>query len=211
MSVRRAAVLIQQQRARKPLPSPVPIGDPWQFWSAEILHQILGSPIGNIRVQWPFVVSALTGLGIADRPVQIAALATIGVEAGAFWPVREAYYLGEPEPAETWRRNNLWYYPWFGRGLIQLTHAGNYRTYGEMASALLGRPVDLIARPDDALLTDVSAAVLALYFMHHIYQSGYGIPAAARAGDWPTTRILVNGGLTGYSDYISYVRQLEAA
>jgi hypothetical protein len=205
------AAIIQQQRRRLQLVPPDPIGNPWEFWDARTISRILGSPLVNVEIQWPLVVSALHGLGIADRPVQIAALATIGVEAGAFWPVREAYYLGEPEPAETWRRNNLWYWPWFGRGLIQLTHAGNYRTYGEMTSALLGRGVDLIARPDDALLNDVSAAVLALYFQHHRYQSGYGIPDAARLGDWENTRILVNGGLTGWDDYIMSIHALQAA
>ena len=202
-----AVVLLQQQRARPAAPAG---HDPWAFWSAETIARILGSPVENVRAQWPLVARMLDRLGIADRPVQVAALATIGVEAGAFWPVREAYYLGEPEPAKSWRRANLWYYPWFGRGLLQLTHAGNYATDGRRASELLGRPVDLIARPDDALLADVSAAVLALYFVHHTYQSGYGIPAAARAGDWESTRILVNGGLNGWSEYIGHIRALLA-
>lgn len=211
MIARARPTLLQQQRARsRPVP-PSPVGDPWEFWSLDTIMGVLGSPRENVAAQWPLIVSALSHLGIADRPVQIAALATIGVEAGAFWPVREAYYLGEPEPAESWRRRNLWYYPWYGRGLIQLTHASNYRTYGDLASEVLGRPVDLIARPDDALLNDISAAVLGLYFQNHTYQSGYGIPAAARAGDWESTRILVNGGLTGWTEYISFVRQFEAA
>lgn len=202
--------VLQQQQAAGTRVSPLPV-DPWLYWSPQTLSGILGSPIQNVLVQWPFVVTALNRLGIDDRPVQIAALATIGVEAGAFWPVREAYYLGEPEPAESWRRRNLRYYPFFGRGLIQLTWASNYAAYSPMVSDVLGRYVDLVTNMDDALLTDVSAAVLALYFVHHTYPSGYGIPAAARAGDWQTTRVLVNGGLNGWDDYITYVMRLEAA
>lgn len=52
-------------------------------------------------------------------------------------PVVEAYWL-----SEDWRRKNLRYYPWHGRGLIQTTWERNYRTMG----AAIG--VDLIADPD---------------------------------------------------------------
>lgn len=200
-------LLIQQQQIW--VPTTPPPRDPWEFWSPRQISLILGSPMSNIVVQWPEVVRALDWYGIADRPVQIAALATIGVEAGAFVPVREAYFLGEPEPAETWRRLNLWYWPWYGRGLIQLTHKGNYETYGRYASALLGRTVDLVARREDALLTDVSAAVFGSYFYYHRYQSGYGIPDAARVGDWESTRVLVNGGYNGWTEYRHFVGELS--
>ncbi|MBZ9807708.1 glycoside hydrolase family 19 protein [Mesorhizobium sp. ESP-6-2] len=51
------------------------------------------------------------------------------VLATSFWetahtmrPVVEAYWL-----SENWRRNNLRYYPWFGRGFVQLTWEKNYQ------------------------------------------------------------------------------------
>src|SRR5690348_7934054 len=54
--------------------------------------------------------------------------------ATAFWesaqtmhPVREAYWL-----SEDWRRKNLRYYPWYGRGLIQTTWEANYKKMGEV-------------------------------------------------------------------------------
>ena len=37
-------------------------------------------------------------------------------------PVREAYWL-----SESWRRTNLRYYPWYGRGYVQLTWEDNYK------------------------------------------------------------------------------------
>lgn len=40
-------------------------------------------------------------------------------------PVIEAYWL-----SETWRKNNLRYYPFYGRGYVQLTHEYNYKKYG---------------------------------------------------------------------------------
>lgn len=40
-------------------------------------------------------------------------------------PVIEAYWL-----SEDWRRRNLRYYPFYGRGYVQLTHEYNYVKYG---------------------------------------------------------------------------------
>lgn len=52
-------------------------------------------------------------------------LATVEHEtANTFKPVREAFWLNE-----AWRSNNLWYYPYYGRGYVQLTHQSNYQTY----------------------------------------------------------------------------------
>lgn len=52
--------------------------------------------------------------------------------ATAYWetgrtmhPVREAYWL-----SEGWRKRNLRYYPWYGRGLIQVTWKTNYEKMG---------------------------------------------------------------------------------
>lgn len=37
-------------------------------------------------------------------------------------PVKEAYWL-----SENWRKDNLRYYPWYGRGYVQLTWEDNYK------------------------------------------------------------------------------------
>lgn len=66
-------------------------------------------------------------------------------------PVREAYWL-----SEGWRKKNLRYYPWYGRGDVQLTWESNYKK----ASAKLG--VDLITDPDKALDPKVSADVMSI-------------------------------------------------
>lgn len=54
--------------------------------------------------------------------------------------VREAYWL-----SEEWRKAHLRYWPFYGRGLVQLTWEENYRKM----SAVVG--VDLVANPDAAL------------------------------------------------------------
>jgi hypothetical protein len=78
-------------------------------------------------------------------------LATVEWEtAGTFAPVREAYWL-----SEEWRRRNLTrYYPYYGRGYVQLTWDFNYAHYGE----LLG--LDLLTNPDLALRPDIALFIL---------------------------------------------------
>lgn len=64
-------------------------------------------------------------------------------------PVVEAYWL-----SEDWRRRNLRYYPWHGRGLIQTTWEANYRKMGDVIG------VDLIADPDKLLQWDCALPAL---------------------------------------------------
>lgn len=54
--------------------------------------------------------------------------------------VREAYWM-----SEEWRRTHLRYWPFYGRGLVQLTWEDNYRKM----SKVIG--LDLVANPDAAL------------------------------------------------------------
>lgn len=73
-----------------------------------------------------------------------------------FAPVREAYWL-----SEDWRRANLRYYPYYGRGFVQLTWEANYRKY----SKILG--IDLTADPDKALEPEI-----ALFILVHGFKNG---------------------------------------
>ncbi len=83
-------------------------------------------------------------------------LATVQHEtAGTFKPVREAFWL-----SEKWRKKNLRYYPYYGRGLVQITWKSNYRKF----SKILG--VDLVNNPDKALEPDIAIKIL-VYGMKH--------------------------------------------
>lgn len=64
--------------------------------------------------------------------------------------VREAYWL-----SEEWRKAHLRYWPFYGRGLVQLTWEENYRKMGKF----LGLP--LVDNPDLAL--EIGAAVLVMF------------------------------------------------
>lgn len=68
-----------------------------------------------------------------------------------FEPVREAYYLGSK--AEAYRKK-LRYYPWYGRGFVQLTWEENYVKAGKR----LG--VNLTSNPDKAMDPEIAAEIL---------------------------------------------------
>jgi len=77
-------------------------------------------------------------------------LATAWWESGkTMQPVREAYWL-----SEAWRKKNLRYYPFYGRGLVQITWLENY----QKASNLYG--VDLVSNPDKAMDPKLSVRIL---------------------------------------------------
>lgn len=70
-----------------------------------------------------------------------------------FEPVKEAYWV---KNAEAWRKKNLRYYPWYGRGFIQLTWLENYIKAGKK----LG--VDLTTNPDKVMEPEISARIAVL-------------------------------------------------
>ena len=87
-------------------------------------------------------------------PAQIAyVLATVEHETNrTFKPVREAYWLKDPDGYL--KKHHPDYYPYYGRGFVQLTWLKNYRLYG----SLLG--IDLVNNPDLALDPDNARFVL---------------------------------------------------
>ncbi|MCE4545899.1 MULTISPECIES: hypothetical protein [unclassified Caballeronia] len=95
------------------------------------------------------------GIGL---PAQVAyVLATVEWEtAKTFQPVREAFWN-----SEDWRRINLRYFPFYGRGYVQLTWKNNYETYGKLLDA------DLVGTPDLALVPRS-----ALFVLCHGFKTG---------------------------------------
>jgi hypothetical protein len=180
----------------EPDPPERPKPDPWAWWTAEQISSAAQCPLTNVRANWPRLVEQMTHAGIYDRMVAIAMIGTIAKEsASTFRPVREAFYLGEPEPAES-HRKTLRYYPFYGRGFIQNTWESNYRGLGPKIAALWGTSpdhpdFDLVADPDKLLDPDFSAAAAAIYFRDH---AGGALLVAARAGQWDQVRYYVLGG-----------------
>lgn len=83
-------------------------------------------------------------------------LATAWWETGrTMQPVREAFYISASfAKAEAWRKLNLRYYPFYGRGLVQLTWEFNYRK----ASQKLG--VDFVRDPDRVMEPAFAVAIM---------------------------------------------------
>ena len=99
------------------------------------------------------------GIGLKTQIAYV--LATVDHEtAHTFEPVREAFWV-KPDP-EAWRKRNLRYYPYYGRGYVQLTWEKNYATYGQLLS------LDFVGNPDLAL--DPKAA---LFVLVHGFNTGH--------------------------------------
>jgi hypothetical protein len=98
-------------------------------------------------------------------------------------PVREAYWT-----SEDWRRANLRYWPYYGRGFVQLTWRRNY----QKMSGIVG--VDLVTNPDKALEPAIAAAIL-FEGMEHGDFTGAGLPQFFNAvtEDWNGARAIING------------------
>ncbi|MCF7995224.1 MAG: peptidoglycan-binding protein [Chromatiaceae bacterium] len=88
-------------------------------------------------------------------------MATVKHETNhTFEPVREAYWL-----SEDWRRDNLRYWPWYGRGYVQITWEFNYlkaddeieRTYREIGKLA---NIDLETNPELAMDPDIAYEIL---------------------------------------------------
>lgn len=98
-------------------------------------------------------------------------------------PVREAFWL-----SEDWRKNNLRYYPWYGRGFVQLTWEENYIKAGKK----LG--LDLTTNPDVVMSPEVSARI-AVVGMKEGWFTGHKLSdyITLYKSDFKTARKIING------------------
>ena len=95
------------------------------------------------------------GIGL-DTQIAYVLATTQWETAQTFKPVREAFWK-----TEEWRKHNFSYFPYYGRGFVQLTWKTNYEKY----SRILG--VDMVADPDIALRPNV-----ALFVLVHGFKTG---------------------------------------
>lgn len=103
---------------------------------------------------------ALHGIGLANQIAYV--LATVEHEtAGTFKPVTEAYWLKDPDAYL--KRHHPDYYPFYGRGFVQLTWERNYQKYGEILQQ------DLVNHPELALNPIIALFVLTHGFAHGVF------------------------------------------
>ena len=100
------------------------------------------------------VLAAIEGAPLSHQAYM---LATAWHEtARTMQPVREAFNL-----SENWRKRNLRYWPWYGRGYVQTTWESNYRKLdAASAEAGLTQPGEILANPDLAMRPDIAALAL---------------------------------------------------
>jgi hypothetical protein len=172
----------------------------------EVISGVLGpyGPIDNVRANWPLVEAALDKRKVYTAFSAVAAIATIAVETGRFYPIRErggpTYLtnlyenrkdLGNVNPGDGAK--------FCGRGFIQITGRWDYAHFGSE----IGK--DLENNPDLALDPAVASDVLALYF------SERHIVAFADQQNWEMVRRRVNGGLAGWPRFAEAVTGLVSA
>jgi peptidoglycan hydrolase-like protein with peptidoglycan-binding domain len=105
---------------------------------------------GDRKAAIQAIISEARRQGIKYNSQIAYILATVKHETNdTFQPVREAYFLGEPS-AEN-HRQTLRYYPFYGRGYVQLTWDFNYRQYSDLLNIDLVNQPDLVMRPDISL------------------------------------------------------------
>ena len=95
------------------------------------------------------------GIGLNSQIAYVLAT-TEWESAQTFKPVKEAFWL-----SEDWRRDNLRYYPYYGRGYVQITWDYNYKKF----SSILG--IDLLSNPELALNPNI-----ALFILVHGFKTG---------------------------------------
>jgi hypothetical protein len=82
---------------------------------------------------------------------------------GTMLPVKEAFWL-----SEDWRRENLRYYPYYGRGLVQLTWLQNYQRESQPDRT----GVDIASNPDRALEPPIAADIMFVGMEHGDFGGG---------------------------------------
>lgn len=133
-------------------------------------------------------IEAVLKAGAGAMPLcwQAYVLATDYHETGKkMQPVREGFDL-----SDAWRKSHLRYYPYYGRGLVQLTWEDNYRKVGELLS------LDLVDQPDLALQMKWAVPIM-LQGMLKGWFSGKAlrdfIPQIATREHYKNARRIVNG------------------
>ena len=98
-------------------------------------------------------------------------------------PVREAYWL-----SEDWRRKHLRYYPYYGRGYVQLTWEANYAKFERLLK------IPLVAQPDLALNPTYAIKILVIGMRDGLF-TGYSLDSFTTNGifDARYARKIING------------------
>lgn len=154
---------------------------PWGIWTPDEIATAAQVPVQAVKDNWPFVYEAMVKYHVDTVYSMVGMIGTIAKEsASTFAPVKEAFWL-----SEEWRKQNLRYYPWYGRGFIQTTWQSNYEKVRDRTG------IDVVSNPDLLLDAGPAAEAACLYWIDPDHGPVF---AAAEAGNWARVRVLVLGG-----------------
>jgi predicted chitinase len=151
----------------------------------DTLTAIEGGPQATQDQVIAAIIAECKALGLTLRAQHAYIVATTYWEtAHTFHPVREAFYLADPD---AYLRTKS-YYPYYGRGYVQLTWQRNYHHYGEILQYDLAKNPDRALDPALALFVLVQGFKLGSFTGHKItdYISGAGT-------DFVKARLCING------------------
>lgn len=152
-----------------------------------------------MKTKYKDIINMALMIGVQHEDQIKYILATVEHETnGTFEPVIEAYWVKNKlirrygvkkgtERFENWGRRNfkttrskISYYPYYGRGYVQLTWKRNYAKFSQLATDFFGEDIDLVKYPNLATKKSIASFILV-----------HG---------------MVNGSFTGkkLSDYINY-------
>lgn len=182
-----------------------------QISTAVVSQMFPHTPLVNIKRNLPCVLTTLDEAQLRDRPMVLAALATIRAETESFEPVAEgrSRYNTSPGPAghpfDLYdRRKDLGNEGppdgarFRGRGYVQLTGRANYAVYGK-SIGLGGR---LVEDPELASEPDIAARLLAAFLKDRELR----LKQALLERDYAGARRLVNGGRHGLARFAEAYR-----
>ena len=115
-------------------------------------------------------------------------------------PVMEAFWL-----SDEWRRKNLRYYPWHGRGYVQLTWEANYISAGKKLGKNLTSNPDVVMQPAIAAEILVRGSMEGWFTKHKLTDH-----VNATKTDYVNARRVINGTDKAH-DIAKLAREYEAA
>jgi predicted chitinase len=167
-------------------------------------HHVLSTKQGTQKA----IISECIKQGLTLKTQMAYVLATVEHEtANTFKPVREAFWN-----SEDWRERNLPYYPYYGRGYIQLTHRSNYQKYSDILKVDLTNNPDKVMEPKIALFILVDGMAKGIFTGHRLGQY-----VNANKTDFVEVRRVVNGRDRAHhianlaKSWLSKISSLEAA
>jgi len=188
-----------------PPPTPSPGGTCTSFSDAGwnyISSTLFGNGLtGTHRSHINSILAQAKANGVTSCTQVAYILGTVLRETGTMTPVREAFWT-----SEAWRQANLRYYPYYGRGYVQLTWQSNYQKAGN----ILGLGNQLVNNPDMALDQNIAAKVLVIG-MRDGWFTGVGLSNYINGSttDYYNARRIVNG--LDHAELIAgYARNFEA-